>query len=241
MMTPEGSFTENAARGALVDACLRMTALRLNTGRAGNASLRWHRGGTRGEGMLITPSALAYETMRAGDIVWLPLDIEEEELAREGAPGARAGVRPSSEWRLHRDAYLAREEAGALVHSHSPAATSLSCLPAIHDRGIPAFHYMVAVAGGADIRCAPYRTFGTAALSEVAMVALADRRACLLANHGVVALGATLDAALELAADVESLAAMYATTLQLGEPAVLSGEEMARVLERFRSYRAASG
>lgn len=239
-MTPKGLVTEEAARCELVDACLRMTVLRLNTGRAGNASLRWHRGGRRGEGMLITPSAVAYETMQADDIVWLALDIEEEELGRDGAPGARAALRASSEWRLHRDAYLAREDAGALVHSHSPAATALACLPGIQERGIPAFHYMVAVAGGADIRCAPYRTFGTAALSEVALAALSDRRACLLANHGVVALGATLGAALELATEVESLAAMYVTTLQLGEPALLSGEEMTRVLERFRSYRAGS-
>lgn len=228
--------TENAARQAIVDTCLRMGALGLNTGRAGNVSLRWHRGGTGGDGLLITPAATAYESMGAADIVWLPLAATDDAVAH-GLPGLSAGVRPSSEWRLHRDLYVARNEAGAVVHVHSPAATALACLPRIQSEGIPAFHYMVAVAGGADIRCAPYRTFGTAGLSQAAVEALSGRRACLLANHGTVAIGATLAQALELSAEVEALAGMYAQALQLGEPAVLPVDEIDRVLARFAHYR----
>lgn len=219
--------TENAARKAIVDTCLKMGALGLNTGRAGNVSLRWHRGGAFGAGMLITPAAMPYESMHADDIVWMSF--------AETRPDA--GRRPSSEWRMHRDLYLARPEAGAVVHVHSPAATALACLPKVQREGIPAFHYMVAVAGGADIRCAPYRTFGSAELSEVALEALRGRRACLLANHGTLACGGTLAAALELSNEVESLARMYAITLQLGGPNILPEDEMARVLERFGAYR----
>jgi len=228
--------TENAARREIVDTCLRMGALGLNTGRAGNVSLRWHRGGASGDGLLITPAATAYESMGAGDIVWLPLSATDDAVAR-GLPGLPAGVRPSSEWRLHRDLYVARDEAGAVVHVHSPVATALACLPRIQSEGIPAFHYMVAVAGGADIRCAPYRTFGSAELSGAAVEALRGRRACLLANHGTVAFGATLAQALELSAEVEALAGMYAQALQLGEPAVLPVDEIERVLARFAAYR----
>lgn len=232
---PDPAFdTEDAARQAIVDTCLKMGALGLNTGRAGNVSLRWHRGGPFGAGMLVTPAATPYESMSADDIVWLPLAADDE--ATE--PGAvRPAKRPSSEWRMHRDVYQARPEAGAVVHVHSPAATALACLPRVQREGIPAFHYMVAVAGGADIRCAPYRTFGSPELSQAAVEALRDRRACLLANHGTVAIGATLAAALELSNEVESLARMYALALQLGEPTVLSADEMARVQARFAAYR----
>lgn len=219
--------TENAARKAIIDTCLKMGALGLNTGRAGNVSLRWHRGGAFGAGMLITPAAMPYESMHADDIVWMSL----------AGSGPVAGSRPSSEWRMHRDVYLARPEAGAVVHVHSPFATALACLPRVQHEGIPAFHYMIAVAGGADIRCAPYRTFGSAELSEVALHALRGRRACLLANHGTLACGGTLAAALELSNEVESLARMYAMALQLGEPNILPDNEMARVLDRFGAYR----
>jgi len=224
--------SEDAARQAIVDTCLKMGALGLNTGRAGNVSLRWHRGGPLGEGMLVTPAAMPCESMSADDIVWRPLAADHEAVAP-----ARPARRPSSEWRMHRDLYLARREAGAVVHVHSPAATALACLPRVQREGIPAFHYMVAVAGGADIRCAPYRTFGSAELSQAAVEALHARRACLLANHGTVAFGSTLAAALELSNEVESLARMYALLLPLGEPAVLPADEMARVQALFSSYR----
>ncbi|MCM5570849.1 class II aldolase/adducin family protein [Burkholderiaceae bacterium FT117] len=239
--------TENSARQAIVDCCLKMAALGLNTGRAGNVSLRWHRGGPLGAGMLVTPAATPYESMSAEDVVWMPLAASDEAAARGAttrpeaepatAPATPPARRPSSEWRMHRDVYAARPEAGAIVHVHSPAATALACLPRVQRDGIPAFHYMVAVAGGADIRCAPYRSFGTAELSQAALEALRERRACLLANHGTVAFGPTLAAALELSNEVESLARMYATALQLGEPAILGDDEIAQVLQRFADYR----
>lgn len=239
---------EDRARQTLIDTCLKMGALGLNTGRAGNVSLRWHRGGDRGDGMLITPAATPYESMQIDDIVWMPLDSEPDtmavgELASRPAMSldwrSPSGRRPSSEWRMHRDLCVHRAEAGAVVHVHSPAATALACLPRVQAQGIPPFHYMVAVAGGADIRCAPYRTFGTAELSTVALQALADRRACLLAHHGTIAFGKTLADALELSAEVESLSRMYAQALQIGEPALLSDDEIARVLARFADYRRA--
>ena len=145
---------------------------------------------------------------------------------------ARGSLLPSSEWRFHRDIYVARADAHAIVHTHAPFATSLACL----HRGIPPFHYMVAVAGGNDIRCAPYATFGTQELSDHALAALAGRDACLLANHGMIALGASLAKALALAVEVETLAEMYWRALQIGEPVLLSDAEMDVVLEKFRTY-----
>jgi len=145
---------------------------------------------------------------------------------------ARGNVLPSSEWRFHRDIYAARADAQAIVHTHAPFATTLACM----HRGIPPFHYMVAVAGGKDIRCAPYATFGTQELSDHAVAALAGRRACLLANHGMIAIGASLDGALALAVEVETLAEMYWRALQIGEPSPLPDAEMDVVLEKFRTY-----
>jgi L-fuculose-phosphate aldolase len=159
--------------------------------------------------------------MRADDIVEMTLEGE-----------VRGSREPSSEWRFHRDIYLARPDADAIVHAHSTFATALACL----GRDIPAFHYMVAVAGGSDIRCARYATFGTQELSDNALAAIAGRTACLLANHGMIAVGASLDAALALAVEVEALAEQYWAALQVGEPNMLSEAEMAIVLQRFRSY-----
>jgi L-fuculose-phosphate aldolase len=140
--------------------------------------------------------------------------------------------RPSSEWRFHRDIFKSRQDVGAIVHTHSPRATALACT----GRGIPAFHYMVAVAGGRDIRCAPYHAFGTQELSEAALTALTDRKACLLANHGVIATGADLPSAMALAGEVENLALQYCAALSLGEVHILDDAEMCRVLEKFRTY-----
>jgi L-fuculose-phosphate aldolase len=192
-----------------------MSALGLAPGTTGNVSLRLD------DGMLITPSGVPYDLMTREDLV---------EVDGRGRP--RGGT-PSTEWRLHQGLYAARPEIGAIVHTHSRHATALSCLR----RGIPAFHYMVAAAGGDDIRCADYATFGSAELAVSAAAALAGRRACLLANHGAVALGADLRAALLLAIEVENLAAQYAAALQIGEPVILDASEMARVHERFRTYR----
>jgi L-fuculose-phosphate aldolase len=210
-------MAEAGLRKEIVAAARRMNALGINQGASGNVSARV------GRGFLITPSALAYEAMSAGDIVKI------------SAAGKASGARtPSSEWRIHHDIYAARPDAGAIVHTHSVQATALACL----GRAIPAFHYMVAAAGGDSIRCAPYAVFGSQALSDAALIALAERRACLLAHHGVIALGADLDAALGLAVEVEALAAQYLAALGAGTPKTLSKKQMAEVLARFARYRA---
>ena len=228
--------TENEARASIVDVARRMTPLGINAGRAGNVSLRWHRGAE--DGLLVTPSALAYERMTLDDIVWLPVAVPEAEDPLAESPLRAHGTRaPSSEWRLHRDLYAARADAHAIVHAHPVHATALACLPRVQAEGIPAFHYMIAMAGGDDIRCAPYATFGTKALSDHARAALDERRACLLAQHGIVALGASLEAALELAVEVETLARMYAQALQLGEPVRLERAQMDEAVARFTRYR----
>jgi L-fuculose-phosphate aldolase len=206
-----------ALRLAVVASAREMNALGINRSKSGNVSVRAR------DGFLVTPSALPYDRTEAEDVVF---------VAADGTPHGRR--RPSSEWRFHRDIYAARADVHAIVHTHSPFATTLACL----DRAIPAFHYMVAVAGGDDIRCAPYATFGTQALSDHAVQALADRKACLLSHHGMIALGASLDDALALAVEVETLAEMYWRALQVGEPAGLTAAEMRQVLERFASYRA---
>ncbi|MBW7851902.1 MAG: class II aldolase/adducin family protein [Rhodospirillales bacterium] len=207
-------------RHAIIDAALRLSELGLNKGSAGNVSLRL------ADGFLITPSGLPAAELRAADIVFMLFDGTAE--------GAR---KPSSEWRFHRDVLAARPEVGAVVHTHAPFCTTLAVL----GRGIPAFHYMVAVAGGDSIRCAPYATFGTQELSDHAVAALADRRACLLANHGMISVGRDLAAALALAVEVESLAEQYWRALQVGAPNVLPDDEMERVLEKFRTYGQAAG
>lgn len=193
----------------------RMNALGINRGKSGNVSARID------GGFLITPSALPYDETNAGDVVAVDLD--------GNATGRR---RPSSEWRFHRDIYGARAEVAAIVHSHSPFATALACL----DRDIPAFHYMVAVAGGSDIRCAPYATFGTQRLSDHAVAALAGRNACLLSHHGMIALGASLESALALAVEVETLAEMYCRALSIGAPTLLREEEMRAIVDKFAAY-----
>jgi L-fuculose-phosphate aldolase len=192
-----------------------MNAAQINQGKSGNLSVR------TANGFLVTPSGLAYDGMGPGDIVAVALD------------GTSTGNRqPSTEWRLHRDIYATYAEAGAIVHAHAMFATTLSCL----DRMIPAFHYMIAVAGGSDIRCAPYATFGSQELSDAVVAALAGRKACLMSHHGMIAFSDTLTAAFALAVEVETLSAMYWRALQVGEPTVLSESEMARVLEKFAGY-----
>jgi L-fuculose-phosphate aldolase len=207
-----------ALRSAIIATALEMNVAGINRGKSGNVSARID------GGFLITPSGLPYADTTPGDIV----AVDET--------GTASGTRkPSSEWRFHRDIYRARPEAAAIVHAHSPFATTLACL----DRGIPAFHYMIAMAGGNDVRCAPYATFGTQALSDHALRALDGRRACLLAHHGMIAIGETLKKALALAVEVETLAEMYWRALQIGEPRVLGDEEMREVLAKFATYGAA--
>lgn len=207
-----------AERQALVEAARRMNALGINQGTSGNLSLR------AGDGLLLTPSGLPYEAMAAEDVVYMDFD------GQWSCP--TPGRRPTTEWRFHRDILAAKPDAGAVVHTHAMFCTTLACL----ERGIPAFHYMIAVAGGTDIRCARYATFGTQALSDFALTALEGRKACLLANHGMLALGETLDKALALAVEVETLAAQYWRALQIGQPTLLDDAEMARVLEKFKTY-----
>ncbi|MEE8408825.1 MAG: class II aldolase/adducin family protein, partial [Myxococcota bacterium] len=168
-----------------------------------------------------TPSGVPYDDLRPEQIV---------EMAFDGRV-IDAGT-PSSEWRFHRDILAARQDVDVVLHAHPTHATALACL----HRDIPAFHYMVAVAGGESIRCAPYATFGSQELSARAIDALMGRKACLLANHGMLVADNDLAAALNLAIEVETLAAQYLKTLQVGEPVLLGPEEMAEVLERFKSY-----
>jgi L-fuculose-phosphate aldolase len=206
---------ELVLRKQVIATALEMNALRLNRGKSGNVSARID------DGFLITPTGLAYESTQPGDVVAMTLDGK-----------ARGPRLPSSEWRFHRDIYAARREVGAIVHAHSPFATSIACL----GRDIPPFHYMIALAGGKDIRCAAYATFGTQQLSDHALRALEGRKACLLANHGMIAVGASLTAALALAVEVEALAEQYGRALQIGTPNMLSDAEMEVVLEKFRTY-----
>ena len=210
---------ERATREAVIATALAMNAAGINRGKSGNVSARWRDGAF--DGFLVTPTGVPYQQTAPEQIVAMTL--------RGEARGTRL---PSSEWRFHRDIYAARADAQAIVHAHAPFATTLACM----HRGIPAFHYMVAVAGGKEIRCAPYATFGTQELSDHAVAALAGRRACLLANHGMIAVGASLEHALALAVEVETLAEMYWRVLQIGEPVLLSEGEMDVVLEKFRTY-----
>ncbi len=206
---------DETLRRAVIGACRELSRLGLSHGTSGNVSVR------RAPGFLVSPTGMAYATLEPRDIPLVGLD------------GRWYGLRrPSSEWRFHRDILASRPEVGAIVHAHPRFATALACM----GRGIPAFHYMVAAAGGTDIRCAPYHVFGSQALSDAALAALTDRKACLLAHHGIIALGADLPAALKLAEEVESLAAQYCTALALGEVPVLGEAEMRQVVEKFRTY-----
>ena len=209
------TLSEPAARAALIAAMHELDAPGLNVGTTGNASCRV------GEGVLITPSGVPVP------------DLDEHSPVLLGPDGTVCGQgRPSSEWRFHVDLFEARPEVGAIVHTHSTFATALACT----GRGIPPFHYMVAAAGGSEIPLADYATFGTAELSANVAAALSGCRACLVANHGVVALGDDLGAAVTLAAYVENLAQMYVVTLGIGGAQLLDDTEMARVVAKFQGY-----
>ena len=202
-------------RRAAIAAAQQLGPLGINQGNSGNVSLR------AGDGLLITPTGIPYDALTPGQIVWMDLDGRCE-----------GDWLPSSEWRFHCDILRERPDLNAIVHTHAVHATALAC----HGRGIPPFHYMVAAGGGRDIRCAPYATYGTAELSANAVRALEGRRACLLANHGLIACGCTLNEALALAVEVETLSAMYIKALQLGPPVELDDAEMETVLEKFSTY-----
>ncbi len=199
-------------RAAIVRTAQEMTRVGINQGTAGNISARID------DGLLITPSSLPYDRMLPEDIVEMKFD------------GSWEGRRPSSEWRFHRDILADRPDANVVLHCHSIYAATLAC----KFMDIPAFHYMVGIAGGPDIRCSDYATYGTQALSDTAIIALKDRMACLLGQHGQIALGKDLDAALAMAIEVETTSQMYYQVLTLGEPNIIDDAEMARVIEQMR-------
>ena len=202
-------------REQLIETAIAMNACGINRGTSGNLSVRMD------GGFLITPSAMGYSELVPEDIVAMNL---------EGEWGG--SNKPSSEWRFHRDIYRHRADARAILHAHPVFCTTLAC----QGRPIPAFHYMVAVAGGKDIRCAAYATFGTQELSDHVLIALIDRRACLMANHGLLCLEQDLPRALALATEIEQLAQIYHQCLTVGEPVILDDEEMETVLEKFKNY-----
>ena len=202
-------------RQSIIDACRSMNALDINQGTSGNISLRHN------TGLLITPTSVPYETMQPEEIVFMDLDGSFDPAQR-----------PSSEWRFHLDILKARPEVNAVVHAHPPYSTIL----AIMGLEIPPIHYMIAVAGGDTIRCAPYATFGTQELSEHAVRALEGRLACLLEHHGMMAVGPSLAKAMWLAVEVETLARQYHGCLQIGTPRLLSKAEIKNVLGRIAGY-----
>ena len=211
---------ELAKRQAIIDACRRMNALGINQGTSGNISVR------HVDGLLVTPTSVPYEAMTPEQIVFMTMDGTHE-----------PDQKPSSEWRFHRDILKSRPEINAVVHAHPTYCTIL----AIMGTEIPPVHYMIAAAGGDSIRCAPYATFGTAELSEHAVRALAGRLACLLDHHGMIAIGKTLDKAMWLAVEVETLARQYHGCLQIGQPPLLPSAEIERVRQRMAGYGLSEG
>ena len=202
---------------AVVATARAMNASGINRGTAGNVSAR----SAGGKDFLITPTGMAYDEIDGSDIVQMHLD------------GSWQGARkPSSEWRFHRDIYAARPDTGAVIHTHSPFATTLACMGC----NVPPFHYMIARFGGKDVRCADYATFGTQELSDAVLIALKERSACLLAHHGMIVCARELKDALALAVEFETLCEQYWRVLQIGAPRLLPDDEMARVLEKFAGY-----
>ncbi len=209
-------MSTHAERSAVLETARKMSALGLSRGTSGNVSQR------AGRGFVITPTGMAYDALRPEDLVDVTLEGE-----------SRSQRQPSSEWRLHRDLYLRREDVGAIVHCHPIYGTTLSTLR----KPIPAVHYMIAVTGESVVRCAPYATYGTEELSKLTVDTLGASRACLMANHGLLAAGGDLETALKVAADIETLAEIYWRSLQGGgAPHVLDDAEMKRVLEKFKTY-----
>lgn len=192
-----------------------MNALGINQGTSGNLSVRWE------DGLLLTPSGVPYDEMAADDIVHLRMDGSCDHP-----------LKPSSEWRFHRDIMKVRKDVGAVVHAHPIYCTAF----AMCRKDIPAVHYMIAAAGGPTVRCGGYATYGTEALSKIAIQALKDRTCCLLANHGMIATGPDLGKAMWLAVELETLCRQYAVALQIGEPHVLPDDEIDLVVEKFKGY-----
>ena len=210
-------------RNRIIEYSLKLNSTNLSPLRSGNISLRGIEDDK--DGYLITPSGKKYETLKPEDIVFMGLSEEEEKNDLTN--------KPSSEWRFHRDIYANKKEAHAIVHAHSPHATAVSS----HGKAIPPFHYMIALAGGDDIKCAEYATFGTEELSKNVIKALENRSACLMSNHGQVAFGKNLGDTFELAQEIENICHQYIIALKLGQPKILSFEEMKKVLDKAKNYK----
>jgi L-fuculose-phosphate aldolase len=212
-----GFATEDDARQALIDHGRAMGTTGVDIGQAGALSLRWPR--SAAAGMLITPAAVTGDPLVVDDIVWMP-------LAATAPPAGDGRRRPPSQWRLHRDILVGRDDVGSVLDAHGPESSTLACSGRIQHQGIPAFHCRVAVAGGADIRCSPYARLGTRRLSDDVLAALDGRRACLVAHRGLVVAARSPAAAVALAIDVEGLCAQYRRLLALGDPVVLDRSEI---------------
>ena len=206
---------ERKLRQAIIAACRTMNQTGFNQGTSGNISARWN------DGLLVTPSGIPYDDLTPKDIVWMTMEGEADHP-----------LKPSSEWRIHRDILAARDDVGAVVHAHPPYATAL----AINRMEIPPVHYMIVVGGGGSIRVADYALYGTPELSEKVLAAMADRTACLMANHGMVATGASVERALWVAREIEALARQYALALQVGEPTYLTEAEVEASLQKLSGY-----
>ena len=204
----------------------KLNSTNLSPLRSGNVSVRAIENNE--EGFYITPSGKKYETLKEEDIVFLKLNEEKNFLT-----WFNSGKNPSSEWKFHQDIYINKREARAIVHAHSPHATAVSS----HGKPIPAFHYMVALAGGEDIKCSDYATFGTRELSQNILKALQNRKACLMSNHGQVAFGQNLSSAFELAEELENICHQYIIALKLGNPKILSKAEMEKILDKVKNYK----
>ena len=210
----------------VIDYSLKLNSTNLSPLRSGNLSVRAQIDDE--EGFYITPSGIKYENLKLTDIVFLSLNKEYDYLRI-----ANSGLNPSSEWRFHQDIYRKKTEAKAIVHTHSAHATAIST----HRKSIPPFHYMIALMGGDDIKCAEYATFGTKELSQNILKALEKRKACLMANHGQIAFEDSLSKAFELAEEVENISLQYITSLKLGKPKILSIKEMKKVLSKAKNYK----
>ena len=210
-------------RNQIIEYSLKLNSTNLSPLRSGNISIRVNEDNK--EGYLITPSGKKYETLKTEDIVFMCLNENTDKTDQNN--------KPSSEWRFHRDIYLNKKSALAIVHAHSPHATAVSS----HGKTIPPFHYMVALAGGEDIKCAEYATFGTEELSNNVIKALENRSACLMSNHGQVAFGKNLEITFELAQEIENICQQYIIALKIGEPKILSFKEMKKVLDKAKDYK----
>ena len=213
-------------RQEVINYSIKLNTTNLSPLRSGNISVRGIEEGV--EGFFITPSGKKYETLKPEDIVFLSLNEKKDFLS-----WFNSGKNPSSEWRFHQDIYKNKWKAKAIVHAHSTHATAVST----HGKSIPPFHYMIALAGGEDIRCSEYATFGTHELSMNIIKALKSRKACLMSNHGQVAYGVNLSKAFELAQEIENICHQYIIALKMGEPKNLSLSEMNKILDKVKNYK----